>query len=49
VYYLDNIYTNFSENEWARLTAEERAEQKLSLKVSLYDDLEIQLKDIFAD
>ena len=49
VYYLENIYTNFSENEWARLTAEERAEQKLSLKVSLYDDLEIQLKDIFAD
>ena len=49
VYYLDNIYTNFSENEWERLVDEEKAEQKLSLKISLYDDLEIQLKDIFAD
>ena len=47
-YYLDNIYTNFSEDEWSRLTDEEKAEQKLSLKISLYDDLEIQLKDIFA-
>ena len=47
-YYLDNVCTNFSEDEWSRLTDEEKAEQKLSLKISLYDDFEIQLKAIFA-
>lgn len=46
-YQLDNIYHNFDEEDWAALTESERAEQLLSLKISLYDDLEIQIKDVF--
>lgn len=46
-YYLDNLYQNFTPDEWERLTDEQKAEQKLSLKISLYDELEIQVKDIF--
>ena len=48
-FYLDNVYTRFTESEWERLREEEKAEQNLSLKISLYDDLEIQLDDIFAE
>ena len=48
-FYLDNVYTRFTESEWERLRDEEKAEQNLSLKISLYDDLEIQLDDIFAE
>ncbi|WP_303841281.1 Uma2 family endonuclease [Selenomonas ruminantium] len=46
-YELDNIYHNFDEEDWAALSDTEKAEQQLSLKVSLYDDLEIQVKEIF--
>ena len=34
--------------EWDDLTEAEKSEQKLFLKLSLYDDLEIYLQDIFA-
>ena len=44
---LDNICHNFDEEDWDALSDEEKAEQKLSLKISLYDDLEIPVKDIF--
>lgn len=46
-YYLDNVYTNFSDDEWERLTDGQKAEVNLSLKISLYDELEINVKDIF--
>ena len=46
-YELDNIYHNFDEEDWAALSEAEKAEQALSLKISLYNDLEIQVKDIF--
>ena len=46
-YQLDNIYHNFDEEDWAALTEKEKSEQQLSLKISLYDDLEILVKDIF--
>ena len=46
-YQLDNIYHNFDEEDWAALTENERAEHQLSLKISLYDDLEIMVKDGF--
>ena len=46
-YVLDNVYHNFDEEDWAALTDAEKAEQLLSLKISLYSDLEIQVKEIF--
>ena len=48
-YELDNVYQNFTEYEWSRMTEKERSEQSPSLKLSLYDDLEIEVKDIFED
>ena len=44
---LDNICHNFDEEDWDALSDAEKAEQKMSLKISLYDDLEIPIKDIF--
>lgn len=44
---LDNVYHNFTEDEWAEMSPEEKEKQKLSLKISLYNDLEIEIRDIF--
>lgn len=46
---LDSVYHDFSEDDWALLTEKEQAQQKMTLKVSLYDDLEINVKEIFED
>ena len=46
-YELDNVYHDFDEEDWAALSDAEKAEQQLSLKLSLYNDLEIQIKDVF--
>ena len=46
---LDNSYHNYTDEEWDNLDDKERANTKLSLKISLYDDLEINVKDIFAE
>jgi Uma2 family endonuclease len=48
-YELDNVYHNASEAEMEYMTEEEKKEIHLSLKISLYDDLEIQTKDIFEE
>ncbi|MBQ7498868.1 MAG: Uma2 family endonuclease [Selenomonas sp.] len=50
-YELDEVYHNYTEEEWEGLDEEEQAQEKLkeSIKVSLYDDLIIPVKDIFAD
>ncbi|WP_029545109.1 hypothetical protein [Selenomonas sp. AB3002] len=50
-YEMDEVYHNYTEEEWEGLDAEEQAQEKLkeSIKVSLYDDLIIPVKDIFAD
>lgn len=48
-YVLDNIYQNFTAADWEDMTEEERAEQQLTLKLSLYEDLEIEVKEIFED
>ena len=48
-YELDEIYHNISDSEWEELDDEDKAEYRLSLKISLYDDLEIAVKDIFED
>ena len=46
-YELDGVYHNFDEEDWAALSEAEKAEQQLSLKISLYSDLEIQVKEVF--
>ncbi|MBR2215245.1 MAG: Uma2 family endonuclease [Selenomonadaceae bacterium] len=47
-YRVAGVYHGFSEKEWNEyLTDTERARQKLSLKISLYDDLEIKVNEIF--
>ena len=46
---LDDIYHAYDEVEWDMLTPMEKAAQKLKLKVSLYDDLEIDVAEIFED
>lgn len=46
-YELDNIYHGLTDEEWEELPDEEKEGQKLSLKLSLYDDLEIDVKEIF--
>ena len=48
-YMLDNSYHNYTPEEWENLDDKERADTKLSLKVSLYDDFEINVKDIFEE
>ena len=48
-YYLDNVYQIVSESEWERLEEKEKKEMNLPLKISLYDDLEIKVKEIFED
>ena len=44
---LDETYHNISDEEWEELSEEERAQERLSLKLSLYDELEIKVKDVF--
>ncbi|MBQ7479648.1 MAG: hypothetical protein IJT01_12280 [Selenomonadaceae bacterium] len=46
---LDEIYHAYDLVEWKMLTEKEKAEQKLPLKVSLYDDFEIPVEEIFED
>ena len=44
---LDNIYHNYGKEEWDMLTDWQRASEKLTFKVSLYDDFEIDVRDVF--
>ncbi|MBR1885955.1 MAG: Uma2 family endonuclease, partial [Schwartzia sp.] len=46
---LDHAYVVFPEWEWARMSEEERAEARLSVKVSLYNDLAIDIREVFED
>ena len=46
---LDNVYTVYEEWQWKQLSDEEKAAAQLSVKVSLYDDLEIDIRDIFDE
>jgi len=48
-YVLEDVYHNATEEELEGLTEEERKAHKVSLKISLYDDLEIQVKEIFEE
>ena len=46
---IDNIYHDYLPEDWDLLNDKEKAEEKFSVKVSLYDDLEISVKEIFED
>lgn len=48
-YQLDGTYHNYTEEEWEVLSDREKEQQKLALKLSLYDDLEIEVKEIFEE
>ena len=45
---LDNVYALFPDWEWDKLSPEEKQRQQLSVKVSLYDDFIVDLRDVFA-
>ncbi|MBR2215247.1 MAG: Uma2 family endonuclease [Selenomonadaceae bacterium] len=42
------VHHLFNTDEWDALTRQERTMQTLTLKLSMYDDLEINLKKLFA-
>jgi Uma2 family endonuclease len=44
---LDETYHNVSDEELAELSEEDRAQERMTLKLSLYDELVIQVRDIF--
>lgn len=44
---MDNVYHKYTEEEWRWLTEKEKEEQSLPLKLSLYDDLEIDVRELF--
>lgn len=46
-YELDWVYAVIPDYEWRTMTEEERAEARLSVKVSLYDDFYADLAEIF--
>ena len=48
-YILSESYYNYSQGELDFLHRELREKTKLSLKISLYDDFEINIKDIFEE
>lgn len=46
---LDDIYCDFTEDDWNLLDEREKAAQKFNVKVSLYDELEVSVKEVFED
>jgi len=47
-YVLDKSCHNYSPEDWDELTDKEKETAQLTLKISLYDDLIIDIKEIFA-
>ena len=46
-YVLDDVYQLYSTAEWNDLTAEEKAAAKFEIKVSLFDDLLVDVREVF--
>ena len=42
-------YFIYPEEEWERMTEEQRSAARLSVKVSLYDDLFVDVREVFED
>ena len=47
-YFLDDIYHNYSEDELAELTDEERADVKSEIPVAVLDGFKVKIKNIFG-
>lgn len=48
-FYLDNVYVIYEDWEWKKLTPAEKEEATLKLKVSLYDDLIVDIREVFEN
>lgn len=46
---LDHVYTVYPDWEWERMTEDQRAAARLTVKVSLYDDLFVDVREVFED
>ena len=46
-YELDELYQLYSTKEWNALTAEEKSSAKFEIKVSLFDDLLVDIREVF--
>ena len=46
-YELDEVYKIYNSTEWERLTEKERKESKFDIKVSIFDDLFIDIRKVF--
>lgn len=46
---LDELYHDYAEIEWGMLSEKEQAAQKFSVKLSLYDEFSVSVKEIFED
>ena len=44
---LDDVYSTYKDFEWNNLTDKQKTAVKHAIKVSLYEDFEVALKDIF--
>ena len=44
---LDNVYHAYSAEDWEDMTDEERNECQISLKVSLYEDFIVDVREVF--
>ncbi|MBR1761227.1 MAG: Uma2 family endonuclease [Schwartzia sp.] len=44
---LDHAYIVYPDWEWERMTEKEKEEARLSVKVSLYDNLEVDVREVF--
>ena len=46
---LDDVYLVYPPEEWQRMTEEQHAAARLTVKVSLYDDLFVDVREVFED
>ena len=46
---LDHVYTVYPDWEWERMTEDQHAAARLTVKVSLYDDLFVDVREVFED
>lgn len=46
---LDNVYTVYPDWQWNKMTEEEKSAAALSLRVSLYDDFVVDVREIFEN
>lgn len=48
-YVLENIYRDYAEEDLESMDEKDRSTVTLTLKISMYDDLEIDIREIFED